>query len=315
MVCQVIKAGIGTKGPTLTTYLSIPGRFVVMMPGMSRLGVSRKIEDEDERLKLRKMLDDYTSDASRPHQEYAAELLAAYQRLESHVAATLSFAEGNIRDGKTKLAREQLDALERMLGQPRPKIDRLRGLLPEVVERWRRPKHAKIEPQTRRFAYDPDQPPTYDWEFIVPFAAETKDSQNETYYVHKLKDGEADEPQSWHQSEFQPSGWRPHQGAVVAQRGDQILLRRTFQTVANPAAYKFLQIVARGARGVVYVNGFKMADVRQGELYLRPGITGVLKKDGPNVLAARLTADGTVDIGIKAGPPIIPNLDDVLDGF
>ncbi len=58
IVVQVIKAGIGTKGPTLTTYLSIPGRFLVMMPGMSRLGVSRKIEDEDERQKLRKSLDE-----------------------------------------------------------------------------------------------------------------------------------------------------------------------------------------------------------------------------------------------------------------
>src|SRR5512136_3074883 len=39
---QIIKEGIGTKGPTLTTYLSIPGRILVMMPGMSKMGVSRK---------------------------------------------------------------------------------------------------------------------------------------------------------------------------------------------------------------------------------------------------------------------------------
>ena len=56
VVVQLIKEGIGTKGPTLSTYLSIPGRFVVMMPGMRRHGVSRKIEDEEERQKLRKLL-------------------------------------------------------------------------------------------------------------------------------------------------------------------------------------------------------------------------------------------------------------------
>ncbi len=56
VVVQLIKEGIGTKGPTLTTYLSIPGRFVVMMPGMRRHGVSRKIEDEEERQKLRQLL-------------------------------------------------------------------------------------------------------------------------------------------------------------------------------------------------------------------------------------------------------------------
>ena len=56
VICQIIKEGIGTKGPTLTTYLSVPGRFVVMMPYMTRHGVSRKIEDEEERTKLRQLL-------------------------------------------------------------------------------------------------------------------------------------------------------------------------------------------------------------------------------------------------------------------
>jgi ribonuclease E len=57
IVVQIIKEGIGTKGPTLTTYLSIPGRILVMMPGMGKMGVSRKIEDDDERRKLRHILD------------------------------------------------------------------------------------------------------------------------------------------------------------------------------------------------------------------------------------------------------------------
>ncbi len=56
LLVQVIKEGIGTKGPTLSTYLSIPGRFLVMMPGMRRLGVSRRIEDDEARDKLRKTL-------------------------------------------------------------------------------------------------------------------------------------------------------------------------------------------------------------------------------------------------------------------
>jgi ribonuclease E len=54
---QIIKEGIGTKGPTLTTYLSVPGRILVMMPGMSKFGISRKIEDETERRRLRQILD------------------------------------------------------------------------------------------------------------------------------------------------------------------------------------------------------------------------------------------------------------------
>ncbi len=57
VLVQVLKEGIGTKGPTLTSYLSIPGRLTVMMPYMDRVGVSRKIEDEDQRKKMRKILD------------------------------------------------------------------------------------------------------------------------------------------------------------------------------------------------------------------------------------------------------------------
>ena len=56
VIVQVTKEGIGTKGPTLSTYLSIPGRYLVMMPGMARLGVSRRIEDIDVRQDLRQIL-------------------------------------------------------------------------------------------------------------------------------------------------------------------------------------------------------------------------------------------------------------------
>ncbi len=58
IIVQVTKEGIGTKGPTLTSYISVPGRYLVMMPGMSQLGVSRKIEDESQRRELKKILQD-----------------------------------------------------------------------------------------------------------------------------------------------------------------------------------------------------------------------------------------------------------------
>lgn len=58
VLVQVIKEGIGTKGPTLSTYISIPGRYLVLMPGLQRVGVSRKITDEDDRRKLRAALNE-----------------------------------------------------------------------------------------------------------------------------------------------------------------------------------------------------------------------------------------------------------------
>jgi len=56
VLVQVIKEGIGTKGPTLSTYISIPGRYLVLMPALGRIGVSRKIEDEDVRRRLRSVM-------------------------------------------------------------------------------------------------------------------------------------------------------------------------------------------------------------------------------------------------------------------
>ncbi|MEX2288379.1 MAG: Rne/Rng family ribonuclease [Planctomycetaceae bacterium] len=58
VLVQVIKEGIGTKGPTLSTYISIPGRYLVLMPGLQRVGVSRKIDDEEIRRKLRASLNE-----------------------------------------------------------------------------------------------------------------------------------------------------------------------------------------------------------------------------------------------------------------
>ncbi|MBL9000043.1 MAG: Rne/Rng family ribonuclease [Phycisphaerae bacterium] len=57
VIVQVLKEGVGTKGPTLTSYLSIPGRFLVMMPYMDKVGVSRKVEDEEQRREMRQILD------------------------------------------------------------------------------------------------------------------------------------------------------------------------------------------------------------------------------------------------------------------
>lgn len=58
IVVQVLKEGISTKGPTLTSYLSIPGRYLVMLPDMDRVGVSRKVEDDEQRREMKAVLDE-----------------------------------------------------------------------------------------------------------------------------------------------------------------------------------------------------------------------------------------------------------------
>jgi ribonuclease G len=56
IMVQVVKDTLGTKGVRLTNFVTLPGRYVVLMPTVSTLGVSRKIESEKERDKIKKIL-------------------------------------------------------------------------------------------------------------------------------------------------------------------------------------------------------------------------------------------------------------------
>ncbi|MBW1895709.1 MAG: Rne/Rng family ribonuclease [Deltaproteobacteria bacterium] len=56
IVVQVSKAPIGNKGSRVTSRISLPGRFLVLMPTTDHIGVSRRIEDEEERKRLKQTL-------------------------------------------------------------------------------------------------------------------------------------------------------------------------------------------------------------------------------------------------------------------
>ncbi|MDZ7790228.1 MAG: ribonuclease G [Xanthomonadales bacterium] len=63
LLVQVIKDPLGTKGARLTTQLSIPSRYLVLLPGVTSLGVSVRIELEAERERLRGLLREMTGEA------------------------------------------------------------------------------------------------------------------------------------------------------------------------------------------------------------------------------------------------------------
>lgn len=56
ILVQVAKDPLGTKGARLTTHISLPGRFVVYLPSVRHLGISRRIEGEEERERLRQLV-------------------------------------------------------------------------------------------------------------------------------------------------------------------------------------------------------------------------------------------------------------------
>ena len=57
ILVQISKEPIGQKGARVTTHISLPSRRLVLMPTMTHLGVSRRIEDEDERRRLKEILE------------------------------------------------------------------------------------------------------------------------------------------------------------------------------------------------------------------------------------------------------------------
>lgn len=57
LLVQVVKEEVGNKGANMTTYLSLPGRCVVLMPGSDSSGVSKKISGDERRSQLREIMD------------------------------------------------------------------------------------------------------------------------------------------------------------------------------------------------------------------------------------------------------------------
>ena len=56
VLVQVLKEPLGTKGARITSHVSLPGRYVVFMPTVEHVGVSRKITDDEERRRLKQLL-------------------------------------------------------------------------------------------------------------------------------------------------------------------------------------------------------------------------------------------------------------------
>ena len=56
VLAQVVKEPLGTKGARITSHVSLPGRYLVFMPTVEHVGVSRKITDDEERRRLKSML-------------------------------------------------------------------------------------------------------------------------------------------------------------------------------------------------------------------------------------------------------------------
>lgn len=56
IIVQAVREAVGNKGALLTTYVSIPGRYLVLLPNKPGSGISRKVEDEEDRQKIKNVM-------------------------------------------------------------------------------------------------------------------------------------------------------------------------------------------------------------------------------------------------------------------
>lgn len=88
LLVQVMKDGIGAKGSRITTKISLPGRFLVLMPNQNNLFVSRRIRDEEARERLKEMARQIKKDdeglivRTVAQEASLSELMADYRELE-----------------------------------------------------------------------------------------------------------------------------------------------------------------------------------------------------------------------------------------
>ncbi|MEE2613834.1 MAG: ribonuclease E/G, partial [Acidobacteriota bacterium] len=61
VIVQVVKEPLGTKGARITSHVTIPGRFLVFMPTVDHIGVSRKIVSREQRVRLRRIVREFRS--------------------------------------------------------------------------------------------------------------------------------------------------------------------------------------------------------------------------------------------------------------
>src|SRR5580693_478495 len=125
ILVQVVKEPLGTKGARLTSHVTMAGRFLVFMPTVDHVGVSRKIESRDERGRLRDIVREFrdargftggviirTAAAGRPQEDIVSDLEAFHkiwteirQRTESSRAPAVVYREQSL---VSKLLRDLL---------------------------------------------------------------------------------------------------------------------------------------------------------------------------------------------------------------
>lgn len=119
VLVQVVKEVTGNKGANMTTYLSLPGRFLVLMPGSDSAGISRKIVGEERRAALREIMSQFDIPEGIGYIIRTASVDITHNALEKDIQALLNLWQTIKHRGQTKeapaLVYEEQDTVVRFL--------------------------------------------------------------------------------------------------------------------------------------------------------------------------------------------------------
>jgi len=151
IIIQVTKGPIGTKGPRVTTHLALPGRYLVLLPNSDQSGISRKIEEQEERQRLKKILRELdipegmgviirTAGEGQLKRYFIRDLAflleewkAVQERIEKQASATCVFQEPDLIE---RTVRDFLtEDVERIVIDDSKQFDRIQGMIGKVSKR------------------------------------------------------------------------------------------------------------------------------------------------------------------------------------
>jgi Rne/Rng family ribonuclease len=107
ILVQIAKEPIGKKGARITSHIALPGRFLVYMPTVNHTGVSRKISSEEERLRLKRIIQ---SERENGHGGFIVRT-AAQNMSEEELRADIRFLKGLWNDIRTRAESSKPPAL------------------------------------------------------------------------------------------------------------------------------------------------------------------------------------------------------------
>lgn len=293
LTVQVSKDPMGTKGARLTTRLSVSSRYLVFMPGVDHIGISHRIEDEDERQRLKDMVESAASASEGPPQGYIIRTAAEGAGVEE-MAADITYLHRLWSAVERRMAREQAPAIiyedlplfmRTMRDLVRPSLEKIRIDSRESFQLVEQFAEDYLPEISSRLEYYPGERPIFDLygvEDEIQKALERKVALKSGGYL------------IFDQTEAMTT-IDVNTGAFVGHRN---LEETIYKTNLEAAATLARQLRVRNLGGIIIIDFIDMKDAEHQRQVLR-ALEKALEKDYAKTAATGISELGLVEMTRK----------------